>query len=139
MPHETSYDLKIRFILTKNQDLMKRPKTTKYSMIVTFTWEKTFDSIFDLVHDGLISFYIEKHASYYIALIAKENNYAESPYVASRTALLVRQKRYRISFHPSPSPPRYMLLFKSIISINKFLKNPKTHILNIRHNHIAIN
>ena len=39
--------------------------------------EKRFDTIADLVHDGLISFYIEKHASSYIADMAEENNYAE--------------------------------------------------------------
>lgn len=50
--------------------------------------EKRFDNISDLVHDGLISFYIEKHASNYIAMMAEESNYAESPYVASRIALL---------------------------------------------------
>jgi hypothetical protein len=55
--------------------------------------EKRFDNIIDLVQDGLITFYIEKHASNYIAIMADENNYAESPYVASRTALLARQKR----------------------------------------------
>ena len=71
-----------------------------------YVGEKRFDSIFDLVHDGLISFYIEKHASNYIAMMAEENNYAESPYVASRTALLARQKRYPINFQPSPSPPQ---------------------------------
>lgn len=58
-----------------------------------YVGEKRFDNINDLVHDGLISFYIEKHASNYIAMMAEESNYAESPYVASRTALLARQKR----------------------------------------------
>lgn len=61
--------------------------------------EKRFENISDLVHDGLISFYIEKHASNYIAMMAEESNYAESPYVASRTALLARQKR-----DPAPLP-----------------------------------
>ncbi len=63
--------------------------------------EKRFDTIEDLVHDGLISFYIEKHASNYIACMSEENNYAESPYVASKTALLARQKREPIFDSPS--------------------------------------
>ncbi len=46
-----------------------------------------------MVHDGLISFYIEKHASNYIAMMAEENNYAESPYVASRIALLAARQQ----------------------------------------------
>ncbi len=41
----------------------------------------------------MISFYIEKHASNYIADMAEENNYAESPYVASKAAFLARQKQ----------------------------------------------
>lgn len=68
-----------------------------------YVGEKRFDTISDLVHDGLISFYIEKHASNYIAMMAEENNYAESPYVASRTALLARQNRQ--SLPPQKTPP----------------------------------
>jgi hypothetical protein len=69
-----------------------------------YVGEKRFDSIADLVHDGLISFYIEKHASNYIAMMCEENNYSESPYVASRTALLARQKRGGSQSQiPSPS------------------------------------
>jgi hypothetical protein len=62
-----------------------------------YVGEKRFDSIVDLVHDGMISFYIEKHASNYIADMAEENNYAESPYVASKAAFLARQKQSQIS------------------------------------------
>lgn len=67
-----------------------------------YVGEKRFDTIADLVHDGLISFYIEKHASNYIAMMAEESNYAESPYVASRTALLARQNRQSIPQKASP-------------------------------------
>lgn len=69
-----------------------------------YVGEKRFDTIADLVHDGLISFYIEKHASNYIAMMAEENNYAESPYVVSRTALLARQNR-QSSLPQKTSPP----------------------------------
>lgn len=58
-----------------------------------YVGEKRFDSIMDLVHDGLISFYIETNASNYIADMAEENNYAESPYVASKIAFQARQKQ----------------------------------------------
>lgn len=57
-----------------------------------YVGEKRFDTIIDLVHDGLISFYIEKHASNYIAMMCEENNYSESPYVMSKAALLASQK-----------------------------------------------
>lgn len=40
---------------------------------------------------------IEKHASNYIAMMAEENNYSESPYVVSRTALLAKQKLEQIN------------------------------------------
>lgn len=58
-----------------------------------YVGEKRFDSILDLVHDGLISFYIETNASNYIEDMAEENNYAESPYVASKIAFQARQKQ----------------------------------------------
>lgn len=70
-----------------------------------YVGEKRFDTIADLVHDGLISFYIEKHASNYIAMMAEENNYAESPYVVSRTALLARQNRQSLPAQKT-SPPQ---------------------------------
>jgi chimaerin len=62
-----------------------------------YVGEKRFDNIYDLVHDGLISFYIEKHASQYIAMMSQDNNYSESPYVASRTALLQARQANRSS------------------------------------------
>jgi len=58
-----------------------------------YVGEKRFDNINDLVHDGLISFYIEKHASNYIAMMCEENNYSESPYVASKAAFVARQQK----------------------------------------------
>jgi len=69
-----------------------------------YVGEKRFDTIADLVHDGLISFYIEKHASSYIADMAEENNYAESPYVASRTALQQARQKQQQQQIVAPSP-----------------------------------
>ena len=87
--------LNLKFI-SKLNILRFSNETKNYKMYYDgafYVGDKRFDSVSDLVHDGLISFYIEKHASNYIAMMSEENNYSESPYVASRTALLARQKR----------------------------------------------
>ena len=83
-----------------------------------YVGEKRFDTIEDLVHDGLISFYIEKHASNYIACMSEENNYAESPYVASKTALLARQKREPSSVSPSHIPTSIHTSFQKQHQLN---------------------
>ena len=65
--------------------------------------EKRFDNISDLVHDGLISFYIEKHASNYIAEMSEENNYSESPYVSEHHNFewKIEKKKNSFSHHNS--------------------------------------
>ncbi|KAL3087161.1 hypothetical protein niasHS_005400 [Heterodera schachtii] len=45
-----------------------------------YVGEKRFDSIFELVQDGLICMYVEKHASDYIAQMADSVEYELSPY-----------------------------------------------------------
>uniref|UniRef100_A0A914I6N1 Beta-chimaerin n=1 Tax=Globodera rostochiensis TaxID=31243 RepID=A0A914I6N1_GLORO len=45
-----------------------------------YVGEKRFDSIFELVQDGLICMYVEKHASEYIAKMAESAEYELSPY-----------------------------------------------------------
>ena len=50
-----------------------------------YVGEKRFDTINDLVADGLITFYLESKASDYIATLSSHSNYAESPYVAYNT------------------------------------------------------
>ena len=47
--------------------------------------EKRFDTVQDLVADGLITFYLEAKAADYIAALSSQSNYAESPYVAYNT------------------------------------------------------
>ncbi|GFO07896.1 N-chimaerin [Plakobranchus ocellatus] len=47
-----------------------------------FVGEKHFDSVHDLVADGLIHFYIELRAADYIKTLPQESNYDESPYMA---------------------------------------------------------
>lgn len=47
--------------------------------------EKRFDTVHDLVADGLITFYLESKAADYIAALSSQSNYAESPYVAYNT------------------------------------------------------
>ena len=44
--------------------------------------EKRFDTVHDLVADGLIHFYIELRAADYISTLSNESNYEESPYLA---------------------------------------------------------
>ena len=46
--------------------------------------EKRFDTVYDLVADGLIHFYIELRAADYIKQLANELPYEESPYMAYR-------------------------------------------------------
>lgn len=45
-----------------------------------YVGEKRFDSLDDLVADGLISMFVEKHAADYIRKMAEETVYEESPY-----------------------------------------------------------
>ncbi|XP_033733399.1 N-chimaerin-like isoform X1 [Pecten maximus] len=47
-----------------------------------YVGEKRFDTVHDLVADGLIHFYVEAKAADYIASLSNESNYAESPYLA---------------------------------------------------------
>ncbi|CAG5128689.1 unnamed protein product [Candidula unifasciata] len=47
-----------------------------------YVGEKRFDTIHDLVADGLIHFYIELRAADYIKTLSQESNYEESPYMA---------------------------------------------------------
>ena len=46
--------------------------------------EKRFDTVYDLVADGLIHFYIELRAADYIKQLSNESTYEESPYMAYR-------------------------------------------------------
>ncbi|BFZ22571.1 hypothetical protein BsWGS_25610 [Bradybaena similaris] len=55
-----------------------------------YVGEKRFDSVHDLVADGLIHFYIELRAADYIKTLSQESNYEESPYKA------YKMKRKRI-------------------------------------------
>jgi len=89
-----------------------------------YVGEKRFDSVADLVHDGLISFYIEKHASNYIAMMSEENNYSESPYVASRTALLARQNRSPIHQINLSTHQSFATASGSSVANNSILLNP---------------
>ncbi len=50
-----------------------------------YVGEKRFDTVQDLVADGLITFYLEAKAADYIASLSSQSNYAESPYVAYNT------------------------------------------------------
>ncbi|KAL4228547.1 N-chimaerin [Mactra antiquata] len=47
-----------------------------------YVGEKRFETVDQLVADGLIHFYIESKASDYIASLSDESNYAQSPYLA---------------------------------------------------------
>ena len=66
-----------------------------------YVGEKRFDTVQDLVADGLITFYLEAKAADYIAALSSQSNYAESPYVAYNT-----QKR-RQQAHPKSSKARH--------------------------------
>ena len=62
-----------------------------------YVGEKRFDTIQDLVADGLITFYLESKAADYIASLSSQSNYAESPYVAYNT-----QKRFQVAAASGP-------------------------------------
>jgi hypothetical protein len=61
-----------------------------------YVGEKRFDTVQDLVADGLITFYLEAKAADYIAALSSQSNYAESPYVAYNT-----QKKRQMGGHKS--------------------------------------
>lgn len=46
-----------------------------------YVGEKRFDTVQDLVADGLITLYMEAHAGNYISMMHQESTYAESPYM----------------------------------------------------------
>ena len=62
-----------------------------------YVGEKRFDTVQDLVADGLITFYLESKAADYIAALSSKSNYAESPYVAYNT-----QKKYQMAAASAP-------------------------------------
>lgn len=62
-----------------------------------YVGEKRFDTMQDLVADGLITFYLESKAADYIASLSSESNYAESPYVAYNT-----QKKFQMAAASGP-------------------------------------
>ncbi|VDP11166.1 unnamed protein product [Soboliphyme baturini] len=70
---ENSFTLCIRFDgFTKNYKLFYDGQH--------YVGEKRFDNVNDLVADGLITMYVEKHASEYIKRMSEETVYDESPY-----------------------------------------------------------
>ncbi len=83
-----SYTLAIKFNgEVKNYKLFYDIQTSTH-----YVGEKHFDTLNDLVHDGLISFYLESKASDYIALMACDSQcYTnESPYGQYKAQLLHR-------------------------------------------------
>lgn len=62
-----------------------------------YVGEKRFDTMQDLVADGLITFYLESKAADYIASLSSQSNYAESPYVAYNT-----QKKFQMAAASGP-------------------------------------
>ena len=60
--------------------------------------EKRFDTVYDLVADGLIHFYIELKAADYIKQLSNESTYEESPYMAYNQCRLRHDKTLRLVF-----------------------------------------
>ncbi|KFD52962.1 hypothetical protein M514_06078 [Trichuris suis] len=91
---EHSYTLCIRFDgTTKNYKL--------YYDGQHFVGEKRFDTVEQLVADGLISMYIERHAAEYIRRMAEETIYEESPYSQYQK---LRQRHCLPCPHPKQKP-----------------------------------
>ncbi|PVD36067.1 hypothetical protein C0Q70_03037 [Pomacea canaliculata] len=61
-----------------------------------YVGEKRFDTVYDLVADGLIHFYIELRAADYIKELSNESNYEESPYMAYNQCRLRHEMTMRI-------------------------------------------
>jgi hypothetical protein len=83
-----SYTLAIKFNgEVKNYKLFFDSQTSTH-----YVGEKHFDTLNDLVHDGLISFYLESKASDYIAVMACDSQFYtnESPYGQYKAQLLQR-------------------------------------------------
>ena len=66
-----------------------------------YVGEKHFDTLNDLVHDGLISFYLESKASDYIAVMACDSQFYtnESPYGQYKAQLLHRAQTQNNTFN----------------------------------------
>uniref|UniRef100_A0A914UX35 N-chimaerin n=2 Tax=Plectus sambesii TaxID=2011161 RepID=A0A914UX35_9BILA len=60
-----------------------------------FVGEKRFDSMDDLVADGLISMYVDKHAADYIKRMADEAVYEESPYIQYQKSIGTQRRQQR--------------------------------------------
>lgn len=73
-----------------------------------YVGEKRFDTVHDLVADGLIHFYVEAKASDYISKLSNESNYAESPYLAytakKKRLHLSDKNRKTVLRHPGDQP-----------------------------------
>ena len=92
-----SYTLAIKFSgEVKYYKLFFDPQTSTH-----YVGEKHFDTLNDLVHDGLISFYLESKASDYIALMACDSQcYTnESPYGQYKAQLLHRAQTQHNTFN----------------------------------------
>ncbi|CAF0980261.1 unnamed protein product [Adineta steineri] len=92
-----SYTLAIKFNNeVKNYKLFFDSQTSTH-----YVGEKHFDTLNDLVHDGLISFYLESKASDYIALMACDSQcYTnESPYGQYKAQLLHRAQTHTNNFN----------------------------------------
>ncbi|XP_076455541.1 N-chimaerin-like isoform X2 [Babylonia areolata] len=61
-----------------------------------FVGEKRFDTVYDLVADGLIHFYIELWAADYIKQLSSESTYEESPYMTYNQCRLRHDKTLRV-------------------------------------------
>jgi hypothetical protein len=61
-----------------------------------FVGEKRFDTVYDLVADGLIHFYIELRAADYIKQLSSESTYEESPYMAYNQCRMRYDKTLRV-------------------------------------------
>lgn len=99
-----SYTLAIKFNgEVKNYKLFFDNSTSTH-----YVGEKHFDTLNDLVHDGLISFYLESKASDYIALMACDSQcYTnESPYGQYKAQLLHRAQAQTSSFHANENRVR---------------------------------
>ncbi|XP_054161554.1 N-chimaerin-like [Oppia nitens] len=69
-----------------------------------FVGDKKFDTIHDLVADGLITLYLELHASEYIANLSNSCKYEESPYMTLyKNKKVINKSKHRSVIHNNKS------------------------------------
>lgn len=86
---------------TKNFRLYFRPSTGKHYV----NDAKEFDTVHDLVADGIITLYVELHGAEYIANLSEQCKYEESPYMTLHKGRLTSRIKFGARHNAAHSGP----------------------------------